>query len=123
MSCANADTVKAVTVTIKRNSRCFSIEVMVRRKPQRTGNVFMFPLRDFSTASRYLPTDVHDSAGERHFFQATLTLKSQISLRQPRYAVNKSADGRWKVASLYESVAHFTVLSSAARDPATRTGR
>src|SRR5229473_1326690 len=47
MSCANADTVKAVTVTIKRKSRCIAVEVMVRRKPQRTGNAFMFPLRDF----------------------------------------------------------------------------
>src|ERR1700674_1379758 len=35
--------------------------------------------------------------------QATLTLKSQISLRQIRYAFHTSADCRWKVASLYES--------------------
>src|ERR1700687_6454638 len=55
--------------------------------------------------------------------QATLTLKSQISLRQIRYAFHTSADCRWKVASLYESAAHFTVLSSAARDPETRQGR
>src|SRR6266850_460476 len=55
--------------------------------------------------------------------QATLTLKSQISLQQVRHAFQTSADYRWKVASLYESVAHFRVLSSAARDPSTRTGR
>jgi hypothetical protein len=54
--------------------------------------------------------------------QARLTLKSQISFRQIRYAFHTFADCRWK-ASLYESAAHFTVLSSAARAPVTRTGR
>src|SRR6266446_1385721 len=34
--------------------------------------------------------------------QATLTLKSQISLRRIRYAFHASADCWWKVASLYE---------------------
>src|SRR5258708_8281375 len=51
--------------------------------------------------------------------QATLTLKSQISLRQIRYAFHASADSRWKVASSYESPPHSTVLTSPARDPPT----
>jgi hypothetical protein len=72
MSCANADTVKAVTVTIKRKSRCIAIEVMVRRKPQRTRNVFMFPPRDFAAASSYRPADIHDSAGDATSFTAAL---------------------------------------------------
>jgi len=66
MSCANADTVKAVTVTIKRKSRCVAIEVMVRAKTKRAGNVFMFPLRDFYTASSNWPS-VLQSADEHGF--------------------------------------------------------
>src|SRR5712675_231586 len=71
MSCANADMVKAMTLTIKRKSRCIPLDVMVRRKPQRTRNVFMFPLRDLVAASSYQPTDIHTLAGERHFFQCS----------------------------------------------------
>src|SRR6266567_7341701 len=68
MSCANADTVNAVNATIKRKSRCMAIEIMMRRKAQPTGNVFMFPLRDFAAASSYRATDIHHTAGARHFF-------------------------------------------------------
>src|SRR5258708_17911658 len=55
--------------------------------------------------------------------QATLTLKSQISLPQIGYAFHTSADCRWKVASFYESAAPFTVLCSGDPGPATMNRR
>src|SRR6266851_5980988 len=66
MSCANADTVKAVTVRIKRKSRCIAIEVMVRRKPHRTGSVFMFPLEIF-ILHRVIGILLYKSADEHRF--------------------------------------------------------
>jgi len=57
-------------VKIKRKSRCIALDTMLRRKPQRTLNVFMFPLRDF------VATSSDTLAGERHFFSAARKVRS-----------------------------------------------
>jgi len=76
MSCANADTVKAMTVTIKRGSRYIAIEIIMRRKHSVLEMCSSF-LSEALLLHRAIELLIYTAlTGERHFLHAELTVCS-----------------------------------------------